>query len=131
MVELKEIEYKDITQYDADYIKRSKDKGVPEGCSYFGVYIDDELVSYFAVSNCEADGLFIRRGYVLPQFRDTQEYGRSIWKLSMMLLEDTAKQSGYKYIDFYSTRNPQAYYRMFKQVGFNMQYAGYRKNLGA
>jgi hypothetical protein len=130
---LRQIQYKDVEQYDDDYCRRAKDPQVPENCHWYGVYRDDVMVSYFAVSDGVNDGLFIQRGYVLPQFRQpdtasnaTAERG-FVWKYSMKLLEQAAKQAGYRNIEFESTRNPWAYHRMFKSIGFKPRYIGFRK----
>ncbi len=125
MFQLKQIAYKDIEKYDVDYCRRSGDLEVPEGCAYYGIYRDSTLVSYFGVQDGSNDGIFIRRGYVLPQFRSEQ-----IWKVSLALLEQAAKEQGFKNLEFFSERNPLAYKRKFESIGFKMKYAGFIKQIG-
>lgn len=129
MYQLKQINYKDIEQYDADYHRRAKDPTIPEDCHWYGVFSDDVLVSYFAVSDVSNDGLFIQRGYVIPAFRQRGQYRNSVWKLSLALLEQAAKDQGYRSIEFVSNRNPLAYSRLFKSTGFKIKYAGFVKNI--
>jgi hypothetical protein len=60
------IKYKEIEAYDADYYRRSHDTEAATDADYYGVFLDGRLVAYFAVQDGTDDGLFIRRGYVLP-----------------------------------------------------------------
>ena len=126
---LKEITEKDIEPYERDYCRRARDLEPLQECSLYGTYFNKHLVSYFAVSELPNDTIFIRRGYVLPQFRATEPSG-TVWKESMKLLEQAARAQGFRNIEFYSTRNPTAYSRMFNQIGFKIKYAGFVKHLG-
>lgn len=123
--ELKQITYKDVEPYEADYNRRTNDKEIPENVAYYGVYSGSTLVSYFAVSDGIENSLFIQRGYVLPECRATGE----VRNVSLKLLEQAAKTAGYSSIEFESTRNPWAYARMFKSIGYKTRYIGFRKTL--
>lgn len=123
LYQLKQIAYKDIEQYDSDYCRRANDPYIPEEAHYYGIYRDATLVSYFAVSDGINDSLFIQRGFVLPEYRVSGE----VRNISLTLLEDAAKKTGYRAIEFESTRNPLAYIKMFKQHGYKPRYVGFRK----
>ena len=125
MYKFTQIEYKEVEQYDNDYCKRAQDPDVPETAVFYGIYKDEVLVSYFAVTEAPDDSLYIRRGYVLPAYRADSE----VRKVSLSLLETAAQQSGYRHIEFESTRNPWAYTKMFKSLGYTPRYIGFRKTL--
>ncbi len=125
---LKPIHYEDIKQYDPDYYRRSKDSDIPQDVGWIGVFRNDSLVSYFAISDLGSGGLLVQRGYVLPEFRSTT-YRGSVWFDSMTLLEQTAKTYGYNYIEFDARRNPLAYARKFKSLGYRPTAIKLTKNL--
>jgi GNAT superfamily N-acetyltransferase len=113
MLELRSITYEAIEEYEDDYCRRSGDFEMPEDCAYYGVFSDARLVAYFCVQDGQNDGIFIRRGYVIPG-----ERRKGVWRISLRLLEQAARERGFKAIEFYSERNPQAYARMFRSEGY-------------
>lgn len=125
MWQLKEIKYKDIEKYDNDYCRRSGDVEVVEAASYYGIFVNGIMVSYFAIQDAPNDGIFIRRGYVLPQYRHS-----GVWQQSIHLLEQAVKTKGYRSISFASNRNPFAYMRLFKNTGFKPVSIEFKKYIG-
>lgn len=125
MLSLKPINFLSIQPWFKDFQKRSKCTELPpKGHEILGIYRGEELIGYFIIV-CYTSGVVeINQGYLKPEARH-----KNLSKISMRLLEDLAKQKGFKKIMLGTNRAVGSYQSFMRKMGYNLVRAIFSKDV--
>ncbi len=114
MVSLRPIPYSAIERYKQDFHKKSHTyETVPPHCQLLGIFDGEALAGYFVVAGYEDGDLEINQGYLNKEYRH-----KRLSACAMQLLEQRAKDSGFKKIILASSRSLKAYTQFMANMGY-------------
>ena len=125
MIRLAPVDFLKIHQWFVDFQKKSKNFEMPpdEG-ELIGIYRGEELIGYF-ITVLYTDGtLEINQGYLKPEARH-----KNLSKISVGLLEESAKKLGVKKIMLGTNRAVGSYIRFMRTMGFSIERAIFSKEI--
>lgn len=125
MLSLKSVHFNDIQHWFVDYQKKSKNYEMPsEHAECLGIYKDQELIGYFIVVCYEEGTVEINQGYLKPAVRHKQ-YS----PIAMKLLEQLAKEKGFKRILLGTNRAANSYIKFMSGMGYTLSRAEFSKEI--
>ncbi len=97
-----------------DFQKKSKCLELPpDNAEFIGIYVDQQLVGYFALVDYQDGDIEINQGYLKPLVRH-----RALSYQSMNILQTELKKLGFKKIILKASRSLKAYSRFMSNLGF-------------
>lgn len=115
MLELKPTDFYSVQHWFVDFQKKSKGYEIPpEDAVILGIFDDAKLVGYYVlVEYKEEKVLEVNQGYLSKEARH-----QNLSPLCMSLLEDRAKELGYKKIMLQAQRSIQSYIKFMDRMGY-------------
>lgn len=125
MLTLQVVPFESIQQWFVDFQKKSHCYEMPEDTTTnIGVFLETTLIGYFILQDYEDGTLEIQQGYLKPIARHKQlSYD------SMKLLQQKAKERGYKRIILKASRTLKAYTKFMGNLGFRPQTIIFSKDI--
>lgn len=125
MIKLAPVDFLQIQHWFVDYQKKSKNFEMPDDNSQLiGIYRGEELVGYFVITVFKDKTVEINQGYLKPEARH-----KNLSKISMELLEASAKKDGIKKIQLGTNRAVGSYIQFMRSMDYHIERAIFAKEL--
>ncbi len=114
MISLSNISFTDLLPFVEDFKRKAVSFEPPtDFANAVGIFNKHILIGYFIISNAGKNVLQIEQGYLRPEYRHKRFH-----LLSMSLLQQNAKQAGYKQIILKACRSLKAYAKFMTNAGY-------------
>ena len=126
MLSLRPVDFYSIQHWFVDFQKKSKCYELPpDEAELSGVYQNEKLIGYFITIGYNYTDLVILQGYLAPEVRH-----ENISNKAMNILEERAKEAGYKRIVIETQRSHKSYIKFMKSMGYGVIKTIFSKEVG-